>query len=229
VRANLLLIMALLASACASDTSPTTPSTLPATFTMTWSTLAFSSTGVGTTAATPVVITLWNTGASAVPVASVTDTNSVEFPWTTSCSLSGSLAPNSTCAVTAQFVPDAMGAQTATLTINANSAAQTFRLTGTGVPLVSPHVSVTPAAGSASTVFAVSMTGMTPSGTLTLNTAYTPAQGNPDIPFSPTTWTADASGALTISSTSDAPGTYDNWVVDTASGLSSNHVLHTIM
>ena len=52
------------------------------TFVMTWGTLAFPSTGVGTTSTAPVVITLWNTGASAVPVTSVTDSNADEFPWT---------------------------------------------------------------------------------------------------------------------------------------------------
>jgi HYDIN/CFA65/VesB family protein len=195
---------------------------------MTWATLAFPSTGIGTTSITPVVITLWNTGASAVAVSSVTDSNTDEFPWTSTCNVAGSLQPNSSCAVTAQFRPSATGAQTATLTIDANSKTQTFSLTGTGVAPVNPRVSISPVSGSTSTVFTLTASGLTPSGQVTFQTAYMPARGNPDIPFAPTTWTADAGGNLTIASTSDAPGSYENWLVDVASGISSNHATHQV-
>ena len=77
-------------------------------------------------------------------------------------------------------------------------------------------------------MFTLGATGLTPSGQATLQTAYTPSPGNPDIPFAPTTWAADAGGNLTISSTSDAPGTYENWLVDVASGMASNHVTHQV-
>jgi hypothetical protein len=77
-------------------------------------------------------------------------------------------------------------------------------------------------------VFTLTGSGLTAGGQVRLQTTYTPAQGNPDIPFAPTTWTADAGGNLTISSTSDAPGSYENWLVDVASGTSSNHVTHQV-
>ena len=177
---------------------------------------------------TPLVVTLWNTGAAAVPVASVTDSNNDEFPWTTTCQLSGSLAANANCTVTTQFKPNALGAQTATLTINANSTSQALSLSGTGAANVNPQLSISPASGSASTVFALSVTAATPGGQLALQTIYTPAAGNPDISFAATTWTADASGRLTVSATSNSPGLYENWFVDVASGLLTNHIFHAV-
>ena len=195
---------------------------------MTWNSLAFPSTGVGTTAATPLVVTLWNNGTDAVPVGAVTNSNTDEFPWTTTCQISGSLAPGSTCTVVAGFKPNAMGAQTATLTINANSTSQALALTGTGAAVVSPNAAIAPASGSVSTLFTVSVSGATPSGAITLQTVYTPAPGNADISFAPTSWTADASGNLSITITSNTPGTYENWIVDVASGLASSHIIHTV-
>src|SRR5471032_1050430 len=161
---------------------------------MTWNNPAFPSTGLGTTSTTSLVVTLWNNGAAAVPVTSVTDSNTDEFPWTTTCQLAGSLAPNANCTVTTQFKPNAIGAQTATLTINANSTSQALALSGTGAAIVNPQVAISPASGSKSTVFTLVVTAATPSGQLTLQTIYTPAAGNPDIAFAPTAWTADASG-----------------------------------
>jgi len=194
---------------------------------MTWNSVAFPSTGLGTASATPFVVSVWNMGTTAVPMASVTSSNTDEFPWTTTCQLGGTLAPNSNCSVTTQFKPNALGAQTATLTINANSTSQTITLTGTGAANVNPRVSISPASGSTSTVFTLSLTGATPSSQLTLSTIYTPSAGNPNISFAPTTWTSDASGNLTVSATSNSPGTYENWFVDVASGLSTTHVFHT--
>ena len=218
----------LLCAGCSSSTTSPTPVTTPSPFVMTWPTLAFASTGIGQSATTPVVITLWNTGASPVPVASVTDSNTDEFPWTTTCQVGGSLPANSTCAVTAQFKPTALGTRTATLTIAANAASTGLALTGTGVPYVSPKASVTPASGDATTVFTLAVSTATPSGQVALYTTYTPAPGNPNISFTTTTWTADASGNLSISASSDRPGVYENWFVDISSGLSSNHIFHTV-
>ncbi len=224
----ILFALSLFFAGCSSST--TTPSTTvtPATFVMTWNSVAFPNTGVGTTAATPLVVTLWNNGTAAVPVGTVTDSNTTEFPFTTTCQMSGSLAPGSTCTVTTGFTPNAMGAQTATLTINANSTSQELDLTGTGAAIVSPKLAITPASGSGSTLFTASVSAATPSGAIVLQTVYTPAPGNPNISFAPTSWTADASGNLSITVTSNTPGTYENWIVDVASGLASNHVAHTV-
>jgi hypothetical protein len=227
VRAGYVLISLLFAGCSSSTTAPSTTSTL-STFVMTWPTLAFPLTGLGAQALTPVVITLVNTGGGPVPVASVTDNDTGEFPWTTTCTVGGSLAAGSSCAVTAQFTPAAIGARTATLTISANASTQTFELTGSGVATLNPRVDVSPGVAPPSSVFTLSVTGLTAGGQATLLTSYTPAQGNPPLAFDSTVWAADANGALTIASTPDAPGVYENWLVDASSGRSTNHVTHTV-
>jgi len=195
---------------------------------MTWPTLAFPATGLGSTARTPVVITLFNNGSTALPVTSVTDTNPSEFPWATTCDLAAGLAPKSGCTVTAQFTPADAGARTATLNISANSTTQSFALTGTAVGPVNPQLSIDVTSGPPSTVFTLTVVGGTPGGQLTLNTAYTPAQGNPDASFPATDFIADANGGVIIATTPDAPGTYDNWIVDESSGRSTSHVTHAV-
>src|ERR1041385_8033673 len=123
------VLFLLLASGCSSSTtSPSTTPTTPSTFVMTWPTTAFAQTAVGATAATPVVVTLSNYGAAGVSVASVVSSNAAEFPFTTSCTVGGTLASNSTCQVTANFSPSTTGARTSTLTIGANGATQTLSL-----------------------------------------------------------------------------------------------------
>lgn len=213
--------------ACSSST-PTTPTPVTrATFVMTWGTLAFGTTGVGRTASTTAVIALVNTGAAAVPVTSVTDDNAGEFPWTTTCQLGASIATGSSCTVTARFTPNAVGARTATLTIAANSTTQALSLTGTGAT-VNPQLTISGAGDAAPTVFLLSVTGATPGGPLTLHTIYKPSPGNPGAAFPDASWMADASGNLTANVTTDSPGTYEHWLVDLTSGLSTNHVFHTV-
>lgn len=224
-----LLATLFLAGCSSSTTSPsTTTTTTPSTFVMTWPTLAFPTTGLGSTARTPVVITLFNNGSSAVPVTTVTDTNLAEFPWTTTCDLVSGLAPKSGCTVTAQFTPTVTGAQTATLNISANSTTQAFALTGTAVGPVNPQLSIDVTSGPPFTAFTLTFTGGTPGGNLTLNTAYVPAPGNPDATFPATTLVADANGGAVLATTPDAPGTYDNWIVDESSGRSTNHISHSV-
>jgi hypothetical protein len=46
--------------------------------------------------------------------------------------------------------------------------------------------------------------------------------------FATTLWTADPSGQLTVTSSHDSPGTFENWFVDVATGLSSNHVISVV-
>ena len=219
------LLAAILTASC--STAPTTSSTLtPAAFTMTWPGLTFPTTGVGTTSATPIIITLWNTGTSAVPVASVTDSNSDEFPFTTTCQIPGSLAASSSCTVTARFKPSGLGARTGTLTINANNASQGLAFTGNGAS-INPQLTIA-SAGVAPSVFTLALTGATPSGAVELHTTYTPAPGNPPNAIPTSTWTADATGALTAAVTDAASGTYDHWMIDLTSGVSTNHILNTV-
>jgi len=223
-----LLATLCLAGCSNTATSPSSTATAASNLIMTWPTLAFPTTGLGSTARTPVVITLFNNGSSAVPVTSVTDTNLSEFPWTTTCDFTGGLAPKSGCSVTAQFKPTDTGARTATLNISANSTTQSFALTGTAVGPVNPQLSIDVTSGPPSTVFTLTVIGGTPGGQLTLNTAYTPAQGNPDASFPATAFIADANGGVIIATTPDAPGTYDNWIVEESSGRSTSHVTRTV-
>jgi hypothetical protein len=221
------LIVALAAS-CSSST-PTTPTTVtPSTFVMTWPGLAFPPTGVGSTSPTTVVVTLSNNGTAAVPVASVATSDATQFPFTTTCQVAGSLAPSSTCAVTARFRPTGVGAQSSTLTINANGTTQSLTLTGTGAN-INPQVTLAAAGDVAPNVFTLTGTGFTPNGLVELHTTYTPAPGNPPNVVPTTTWLADAVGNVTASVTTVAPGVYEHWLLDVTSGVSSNHVSHTVM
>jgi hypothetical protein len=224
-----LLLWVLVASVGCSGTATqaTTPAP-PAPFNMVWSSLVFPNTAVGATSSAAVAIGLWNTGSTSVPVTSVSDTNSVEFPWSTTCAVASVLPPNSNCAVTIQFNPSATGARSATLTINANASSQTFSLAGTGTLGATPQLTVGPKSGSSSTSFVLTLTGATPSGPLTLHTTYVPAPGLPGTSIASTTWTADSSGNVTVTSIGSAPGTYEVWFVDVASGLSTNHVLYSV-
>jgi hypothetical protein len=43
-----------------------------------------------------------------------------------------------------------------------------------------------------------------------------------------TTWTVDAPGNVTATFITDVGGTYEHWLVDVTSGLSSNHVVHIV-
>jgi hypothetical protein len=174
------------------------------------------------------VVTLWNTGTTSVAIGNVTDSNLAEFPWTTTCAINGQLAAGTSCAITTQFKPSVLGAQSTTMTISANAKDDTLSLTGTGVQAVNPQLSITPTTGSATTFFTLTLAGATPGGQLSLHTTYTPAPGNAPIDFSTTSWTADSSGQLTVTSSHDSPGTFENWFVDTASGLSSNHVVSVV-
>src|SRR5262249_1341874 len=132
------------------------------------------------------------------------------------------------CTITTQFKPAALGDQSATLDINANGKDQTLGLTGTGSQAVNPQLSITPTAGSSTTSFTLTLAAATPSGPVLLHTVYTPAPGSDPLAFATTTWTADAPGHLTVTASHDSLGTFENWFVDTASGLSSNHVFSTV-
>ena len=84
----------------------------------------------------------------------------------TTCSAQTTLAVGGSCTVGVLFAPNAVGAQTGTLTItdnalNANGATQTFALSGTGFitpTTATPTVTVVPASGSINTSQALSVT-----------------------------------------------------------------------
>ncbi len=82
--------------------------------------------------------TLMNTGGGSLTFSSnpaVSGTNAADFTITSSsCSTANQVAGGSSCAVSLQFTPSTMAAETATLTFadNASPATQTVSLTGTG-------------------------------------------------------------------------------------------------
>ena len=194
---------------------------------MTWGSVAFATTGVGVAAASPLVVALSNSGTSAVAVSSITDDDTAEFPYTTTCQVGGSLAANSTCAVTVQFRPGAVGSRTATLTIIANGTTQALSLSGTGAA-ISPQVTVSNAGDAAPSLYVFSVTGATPGGTLELHVTFRPKSGPAATTVSAVTWTSDSTGAAAPSLVSDASGTYEVWLVDLPSQRSTNHVFYAV-
>jgi hypothetical protein len=227
IRGGSCLLLAAFLSACSSST-PAAPTTItPATFTITWNSTAFPATGVGLVSSATLIVTLWNTGSTVVPVASIGNSNADEFPIASACQAGGSLAANSNCTFTVRFKPATTGDRTSTLTINANSTTQTLSLTGTGVALA-PQLTITAAGDVAPNVFSAAGTGGTPAGSAELHTVSVPSPANPQIVSLTTTWPLDAAGSFTATVTIEQPGSYEHWFVDLTSGLSSNHVRHTV-
>jgi hypothetical protein len=73
------------------------------------------------TSSTPLPVTLTNNQASPVSISSIT--SSPEFPFTSSCvdsSGTGTLASGASCTINVSFLPQALGARSATLAISAN-------------------------------------------------------------------------------------------------------------
>jgi hypothetical protein len=98
--------------------------------------LSFASQAVGTTSAAQVV-TLTNTGASAVTVGSVTSDTPTEFPVTTTCTV---VQPAANCTVSVTFKPAQDGVRAATITIQSNGVGspQAIGASGTGTSSAAP-------------------------------------------------------------------------------------------
>lgn len=83
-------------------------------------------------------ITLKNTGTAALTYGSVSETGDVtDFPVSDAGCVGAILQPNGTCTITADFVPTATGARSATVTVHdsdPNNPTQTVNLTGNGTP-----------------------------------------------------------------------------------------------
>jgi len=97
--------------------------------------LAFPNQNDGTTSA-PEVLTLTNTGNESLTVSniSITGANAGDFKETSACT-TGSVAPQSTCAISVTFTPSITGNETATLSVtdNAPNSPQLVSLTGFGI------------------------------------------------------------------------------------------------
>jgi hypothetical protein len=89
----------------------------------------------GTASATPLVVTLTNSGGAALTVTSIniSGTNASDFAQTNTCTTSA-IAANGTCTITLTFTPAATGARTATLNVidNAVGSPHTVALAGAG-------------------------------------------------------------------------------------------------
>jgi hypothetical protein len=192
----------------------------PATDTLAPASLGFVQQAIGTTS-TAQQVTLTNNGDVALTLITAFVTPG-DFIATSACG--ASLNPHSTCAISVAFVPSAIGARTATLTVTDQFRSQTVALSGTGV--APPGVSLSPtslsfpATGVGLSAPAQTLT-LTNNGGLTLHIANTglsagfmvasstcgaalaPASScNLVVVFSPT-----AAGALngTLTLTDDAP------------------------
>jgi hypothetical protein len=101
--------------------------------TITPESFSFPNTVVGSTSFTGGVVTLTNTGTTAVALTTITSPDVTEFPITTTCNLPGSLAPGASCTVSVQFRPSAIGNRSAQMTIVTNvGPIGTFSVFGAG-------------------------------------------------------------------------------------------------
>jgi hypothetical protein len=131
----------------------------PATDTLSPASLTFAQQAIGTTSAAQ-QLTLTNAGDSALTLISAS-VSPGDFTVTNSCG--ASLNPHSSCAMAVAFVPTAVGARSATITVTDQFRSQTVTLSGTGV--APPGVSLSPSSLS----FSATGVGLSaPAQTLTL-------------------------------------------------------------
>jgi hypothetical protein len=97
------------------------------------------------TASTAKTVTLKNTGSATLTLTGFVLTGSAAFTQTNTCG--ASLAAGVSCTVSVTFTPQALGAQSATMSVNSNTsgATPTVALTGTGTAPLAPLVTLTPA------------------------------------------------------------------------------------
>ena len=108
-------------------------------------TLSFGNQNLNTTSAAQTV-TLTNSGNAALNIASIAA--SAQYTQTNNCPASPStLAVNGTCTINVTFTPTATGVQSGSITISDNAAGnpQQISLTGTGISVPAPVVSLSPA------------------------------------------------------------------------------------
>jgi len=105
--------------------------------------LAFGNQTTGTASAAQ-TLTLKNTGNATLTFTAFPISGSAAFSETSTCG--SSLAVGASCAVSVVFTPQALGAQSATLSVSSNTsgAAPTVALTGTGTAPLAPSVTLTP-------------------------------------------------------------------------------------
>ena len=142
---------------------------LAQTATLTPATLTFAA-QLPTTTSTAQVATLTNTGATPMPMSSITigGVNATEFAQTNTCGTS--LAPAASCTVSVTFTPATVGAKTATLSVADGAGTQTVSLNGTGATyaVALTPASLTFAAELVNTISAAQAVTLTNTGALTV-------------------------------------------------------------
>jgi len=132
-------------------------------------------------------VTVSNSGAATLTLSglTLTGTSASEFTRSGSCTPTGTLAAGASCTVSFVFTPTAVGTRTATLTLasDASNGSAVLSLTGTGVPVSTPGVTLAPT----TLAFGNQTTGVT-------START------------ATLTNSGSGALTLASIAASSG-----------------------
>ncbi|MDX6534153.1 MAG: hypothetical protein QOF68_1897, partial [Gaiellales bacterium] len=109
--------------------------------------LAFGNQAIGTANATPHTVTLTNTGSSLLTfTAAVEGTNAADFA-RSGGTCATTLAPGASCTVDITFTPSAIGPRGASLAFTSDAAGSphSTALSGTGVAVPAPVVSLTPA------------------------------------------------------------------------------------
>ena len=162
---SLILWSALTGAQCGGSGSGSTAAPTTTTFTVSQTSVAFPSTPVGTTWIVPGFVNLSNTGSYALAIQSIVDSDTGDFPETTTCPIGGTLAAGTSCAILIQFQPGSLGNLSAQLTISTvNGGTVTVPLTGIGSG-AQPRLAVSPASYS----FPPTVVGQQVSTTLTMS------------------------------------------------------------
>ena len=203
--------------------------------------LTFGNVTVGTASAMQTV-TLKNTGTANLTLTtiSVAGTNGPDFSKAGSCANGATVAANATCTVTVTFTPSAVGARTGSVAITSNAPAANIALSGTGISVATPQVSLTPTSvafgnQTVNTTSTAKMVTLTNSGSAALTISSIAASGEfaqsnncgaslgtglsctINVTFAPTT-VASKTGSITI--TNNASGS-PHAIALTGSGVAS--------
>lgn len=107
--------------------------------------LAFGNVTVGSTSAAQTV-TLKNTGNANLTLTTISigGTNGVDFAKVGTCANGATIAANGTCTIAITFAPSAMGTRSGSVAITSNAPTANIALSGSGVAVPTPQVSLTP-------------------------------------------------------------------------------------
>jgi hypothetical protein len=150
------------------------------------SALAFSDTQLGSNSMQSITVSNDGNAALQLTAFSITGTHAGDYTRGGTCSTAVPLAIGATCSVSVTFSPSALGSRNATLTIThdgSNPSEGVIALSGTGVPIPAPAVSLAPSGGldfGAQTLgglYPPRVLTLTNSGTAALNVASIAVEG----------------------------------------------------